>query len=120
MTGIFDYTTLAVVPLEPGGTVPVDFLTLPQRERALFDLRKLDSNCVPSAISSHAFQRLYPTLMSRPDPEILIILHSMRNFSPNLPVLLASDFFSSSTTIGGRKEFGKERSSRRRYDRTAA
>lgn len=52
MTGIFDYSALAMAPLEPGGTVPVVFLTLPQRERALSDLRKLDSNCVPSPISS--------------------------------------------------------------------
>jgi hypothetical protein len=106
MTGIFDYTILNMAPREPGGTAPVDFLTLPQEERALPDLRKLDSNCVPSPISSHAFQRLYPTLMYQPDPD--------------LPILLASDCFASSTTISRRKEFGKERSSRRRYGHTAS
>ena len=116
--GALDCATLTMAPRGPGGTVPLDFLNV--LERTLSDLHQIDSNRIPSPILSPVFQRLYPTLMSRLDVESLIVLLSTRNSTPELPILLVSDGFTSTTTIGRKKEFDKGGSSRRRYGRAAS
>ena len=53
--GAFDCTTLAMAPRGPGGTVTVDFLALPHRERAFVNSTRTTfpspiSSCIPTAL----------------------------------------------------------------------
>lgn len=104
--GAFDCTSVTMAPQGPEGDGPSGFPHCHSKDciRPCAKSAQSASHLTPFMQSSDTTQ----LLMSRTDAENLIILPSMTNSAPDLPLLLVRDGLALSTA-GGREKEARER-----------